>query len=469
MNNGHQPALDIPPQNCEAERALIGSVFLAGMPGDLIDETGIRRDHFYADANAKIWDAVLYLHSKHKPIDAVTVATELDRRKHLVEVGDVKYLASLMETVPNASHGAYYASLVFTAWKSRQAVFACRDLTELAYSCKDHEEINAKAEEALKVIAETGAPQRSVEIGDVLIDVWNSIQTRFKDQQAVGLRTGWEELDRLLVALGASDLSIVAARPSIGKTSFACCLALQAAEAGVVPFVQSLEMNKLELAERLLCAEGHVDAHDVKAGSWSGNVIEQSHKAEALQHALSRLQELPIIIEDTPGLRLQQIAANARRAKRKYGIGLIIVDYLQLVEPADHKVPREQQVALISKGFKNLARELEVPVVLLAQLNRGVENREDKRPRLADLRESGAIEQDADVVMFLHRPEVYDPEDRPGEADVIVAKNRRGRVGTCTLHWNAASTQFLGMARTRDAEYDNSARMFATAGRGDSF
>ena len=259
--------------------------------------------------------------------------------------------------------------------------------------------------------------------------------------------SGFTDLDEKLNGFQGSEIIILAARPSMGKTALVCNIAESVvADSKKGCLIFSLEMSKLELAERLLCIRAKVNGHRLRAGT-----IDEV-ELEALMNAASQLSQTPLFIDDQPGRSMPQIGAVARRLKRRFGLSIIIIDYLQLIEPDDKMAPREQQIALITRRLKYLCKELNIPVIALAQLNRGVELREDKRPRLADLRESGAIEQDADVVMFLHRPAAYDPEDRPGEADIIVAKNRNGPVGSITLSWLSESMRFGNLARINEPD-----------------
>jgi replicative DNA helicase len=280
---------------------------------------------------------------------------------------------------------------------------------------------------------------------DILIDTFDRINLRLEQTGDVtGLTTGFADLDKQMNGLQPTELTILAARPSMGKTALVCNIAEGAAESGAPVLMFSLEQSKLELAERLLCIRARVNGHRLRAGE-----LDEVER-DQLMVASQELSELKIFIDDIPGRTMAQIGAISRRIKRRWGLGVIIIDYLQLIEPEDKSAPREQQIALISRRLKFLCKEVEAPVIALAQLNRGVELREDKRPRLADLRESGSIEQDADVVMFLHRPAAYDPEDRPGEADLIIAKNRNGPTGQVTLAWISESMKFADLTRVPD-------------------
>jgi replicative DNA helicase len=297
-------------------------------------------------------------------------------------------------------------------------------------------------------ILEQQEASTKINLGDILLDTMDRIQERLQQEGSIsGLSSGFVDLDRQLNGFQPTEMVILAARPSMGKTALVCNIAeAAAADSGAGVLLFSLEQSKLELAERLLCIRAKVNGHRLRAGE-----LDEVERDQLLQ-AASELSELPIYIDDKPARTMAQIGAIARRLKRRGKLDLIIIDYLQLIEPEDKAAPREQQIALISRRLKFLSKELTVPVVALAQLNRGVELREDKRPRLADLRESGSIEQDADVVMFLHRPDAYDPEDRPGEVDIIVAKNRSGPTGSVTLTWIKESMRFGNYSAVSEPE-----------------
>jgi replicative DNA helicase len=447
-----------PPQNLEAEMAVIGSVLVSPSPADTLDDLPLlESDWFYADAHRLIWEAIQSLRRSTFPIDAVTVATELDRRKQFEQVGGVKHFTEIMATVPNSSHAAYYAALVASSWKSRIAVYGCREVLEVADTGSD-DEIAAKAEAVLRTITERYNPEVDVSIRDVMVEAWAEIQSRIDSGQPHGTATGFADLDELLIGLGDGELVIVAARPGVGKSAFATCLSLNLGKRGIPSVMISLEMTKLEWSERLLSIESGVSGRKLK------NCMGlDTTEREILLETAGKLSKMPLRIDDRPSQRFSSIAATARRAKRKENIGMLLVDYLQLVQPdlpPSNNRPREQEVASITKSLKILAKELGIPIVVLAQMNRNIENREDKRPRLADLRESGSIEQDADKVLFLHRPSDFEPEERPGEIDVICAKNRNGQTGIVSMAWMAACTRFADLARGREAAIDAASRAF---------
>lgn len=450
MSDRDRPGKDpfagkLPPQNLEAERGVLGSVLLVNEVFDEVADT-LTAAHFYNDANQRIFKAIKDLYERSVRIDAVTLYEELKRTGELEHVGGDDYLVQVMESVPHAAHAKYYADIVRDRAIQRSLVYACNEvLTECFEGGKDTEDVLASAEQKIFSILEQQEMSTKINLQDILIDTFNNIQTRLAQEGEVsGLTTGFVDLDKQTNGLHKAEMIILAARPSMGKTALVCNIAENAAEAGAPTIIFSLEQAKTELAERLLCIRAKVNGHRMRGGELDEAELDQ------LMLASQQLSELPIFIDDAPARTMAQIGAICRRLKRRDGLGLIIIDYLQLVEPEDKSAPREQQIALISRRLKFLSKEIEAPVIALAQLNRGVELREDKRPRLADLRESGSIEQDADVVMFLHRPEAYDPEDRPGEADVIVAKNRSGPTGMVTLAWLAASMRFGDLARVPD-------------------
>jgi replicative DNA helicase len=436
----------LPPQNLEAEQGVLGSIVLSNIAIDDVAEILVA-SHFYSDAHQKIYAAVMTLHEKGiRGIDAVTLHEELSRNNELEEIGGEDYLIEIMGAVPHAAHARYYAEIVRDKWIQRSLTYACSDILAECYEGgRETEDVLASAEQKIFSILEQQEHVEKMAINDILIDTFDRINARLeKAGEISGVTTGFSDLNNQLNGFQPTELIILAARPSMGKTALVCNIAEAVAQAGTSVLLFSLEQSKLELAERLLCIRAKVNGHRLRAGEL--DEVEQ----DQLNVAAQELSQLSLFIDDAPGRTMAQMSAICRRLKRRDDLGMIIIDYLQLIEPEDKKAPREQQIALISRRLKFLAKEVEAPVIALAQLNRGVELREDKRPRLADLRESGSIEQDADVVMFLHRPAAYDPEDRPGEADVIVAKNRSGPTGFVSLAWLADSMRFGDLTRVPD-------------------
>lgn len=429
----------LPPQNLDAERSVLGCILLLN---EAIDEVAdvLQARHFYSDVHQRIYAAVhdMYENGMHA-IDVVTLAEELDKRSELDEIGGVAYLSEILETVPHAAHAKYYADIVCDKWVQRSLIYACSEILRESYEASgETEDILQRAEQSIFRILEQRESAEKLDIKEILLDAWSRIEERTHIEGAIsGLSTGFFDLDKITSGLQPTELIILAARPSMGKTALVCNIAEAVAresKRGVLIF--SLEQSKLDLAERLLCSCSQIDGHALRAGD-----LDESERTEVLK-ACSELSELPVFIDDQPGRSMAQIGALSRRLKRRHDIGLVIVDYLQLIEPEQMSAPREQQIAQITRRLKFLAKDLNLPIIALAQLNRGVELREDKRPRLADLRESGAIEQDADLVMFLHRPEAYEPTDRPGEADLIVAKHRSGPTGIVRLTWRKEVMRF---------------------------
>jgi replicative DNA helicase len=433
----------LPPQNLDAERSVLGSILLVN---EAIDEVAefLESDHFYGDAHRRIYAAILKLHDAgNRGIDPVTLGNELISRSELEEVGGVPYLAEVLESVPHAAHARYYANIVRDKWVQRSLIYACTEILRESYDAAgDTEELLQSAEKHIFQILEGQEETANFEIGNILIDAWDRINERLEnDGSFSGLPTGFTDFDAKTNGLQPSELIILAARPSMGKTALACNWAVNIASTtgrGVLFF--SLEQSRLELAERFLCIRSKINGHKLRSGD-----LDEAERHELMQ-ASQELSEIPLFIDDKPGRTVGQMGAIARRLKRQHDIGLMIVDYLQFVEPEDRHAPREQQIAVITRRLKNIGKELGIPIVALAQLNRGVEMREDKRPRLADLRESGAIEQDADLVTFLHRPDAYDPTDQPGVAEVIIAKHRSGPTGIIPLTWMPEFMRFENLS-----------------------
>jgi len=438
-----------PPASHDAENSVLGCIMLVN---DTIDQVLdlLRAEQFYDDQNRRIFSTIVEMYEDgERGIDAVTLKNRLEKKGELEEAGGVAKLLEIMETVPHAAHVEYYAKIVQEKYLQRQLIYVCNDILKDTYhSGDDVNDVLARAEQKMFAISEQQESLDKLDMRSILLDTWDRINER-RDQEGTtsGLHTGFIGLNELTSGYQPSELIILAARPSMGKTAFVCNSTLAVAgiaKTGVLLF--SLEQSKSELAERLLCIHAKVDGHKVRQGDLSDL---DNH---ALLEGSNELSHYPIFIDDQAGRTMTQIAAISRRMKRQYDIGMVIIDYLQLIEAEDKNQPREQQISSITRRLKFLAKDLHIPVIALAQLNRGVEQREDKRPRLSDLRESGAIEQDADIVMFLHRPEAYDPEDRPGEAFVIVAKNRSGPIGDAHLTWVRQQLRFVDYSPINEPE-----------------
>jgi replicative DNA helicase len=429
----------LPPQNLDAEKSVLGSMLHWN---DSIDEVAafLKPGHFYLDPHQRLFATICRLRDKGlAAIDAVTLAEELAREKQLEEVGGPAYLHEILEAVPHAWHIRYYADIVHEKYVQRSLISTCNEILHSCYdSGREADEILQEAEQKIFSILEQQEHDVKISIREILLDTFSRISDRMQSPGAVsGLATTFADVDHLTTGFQPSELIILAARPSMGKTALVCNWAEAIARtSGQAVLLFSLEQSKLELAERFLCMSAQIDGHKLRCGD-----IDDEQR-RLLLDASHELSEIPIYIDDQPVRNTSQIGAIARRLKRRHNVGLLIIDYLQLVEPDDRRAPREQQIAQITRRLKQLSKELAIPVLALAQLNRGVELREDKRPRLADLRESGAIEQDADLVMFLHRPDAYDPEDRPGTAELLIAKHRSGPTGIVTLTWRKEFMRF---------------------------
>jgi replicative DNA helicase len=427
-----QGGLDrLPPHSKEAERSVLGSCL---RDNNVIDDLVqvIRPDNFYLDAHQKIFQTMLTLREdRSHPVDLVTLAELLKQQKMIEEIGGYKYLAELWDAAPTAANAVYYAKIVRDKALVRQLIHAGTEILRDAYdqACPA-DELLETAERKVLEIAEMGITDQTSTLQEAMRDAYDRIDTRTQHGQlpVSGVPTGFHELNEITAGLQNGELIVVAARPSVGKTSFALSLARNIAVDDKLPvFFVSLEQSRVELAERLLSAQARVENHKIRKGQLSADDMQK------LIVAGGQLREGKIFIDDSPGQNMLRIAANARRLKLRENIRAVMIDYLQLIEPDNRRDPRHEQVAQISRRLKILARELNIPVIALAQLNRGPEDRTDHKPRVSDLRESGSIEQDADVVFMLHRPEMYEQGERDGVVEVIIGKQRNGPTGAITL------------------------------------
>lgn len=428
----------LPPQNLEAEQSVLGCLLLENTAMDEVADT-LHADHFYSDVHQQIYALIGDMRERGKAVDELTLADELAERNLLSEIGGALYIMEILASVPHAAHVKHYAEIVRDKWIQRSLTNVCTEILRDCYEGGDDTaEVLKRAETGIFRIFEQQETASQISMDEIMHETLDRINTRIgKEGNISGLSTGFVDLDRQTNGFQASELVIVAARPSMGKTALVCNIAEWVASAGeTATVIFSLEQSKLELAERFLCIRAKLDGHRLRKG------LLEPDERHALLEASSELSRLPMFIDDTPGRTVAQISAICRRLKRRNRLGLVIIDYLQLIEPEDKRANREQQIAQITRRLKGIAKENSLPVIALSQLNRGVELREDKRPRLADLRESGAIEQDADIVMFLHRPDAYNPEDRPGLAEIIVAKHRSGPTGIVALQWRKESMRF---------------------------
>ncbi len=422
----------VPPQNIEAEQCVLGGILIeAGALLKVIEL--LEPDDFYKESHRLIYSAIIDLFDRNEPQDLVTVHNELKKKGLLEKAGGPLYLAELTETVPVASNIDYYARIVRDKAILRRLIQKSSDIASLCYEeAEDVDDILEYAESAVFELSQSKIRQSFHKINDVLKESIQKVSSLYDKKELItGVPSGFIELDKLTAGFQPSDLIIIAGRPSMGKTAFALNIAQHAAvDHGVPTAIFSLEMSKEQLALRMLCSEAMVDAHRVRTGFLSQDDWRK------LLDAADNLSKTPIFIDDTPALSVLEMRAKARRLKSDQNIGLIIVDYLQLMQGRSGTERREQEISEISRALKAMAKELNVPVIALSQLNRKVEDRPNKRPQMSDLRESGAIEQDADVIAFIYRDEVYnrDPNNpRRGKAEIIVAKQRNGPTGTVLL------------------------------------
>lgn len=438
-----------PPQNIEAEQAVIGAVFFEGEALVTVSERLVPED-FYRTAHQQIYRAMLDIGEKGHPVDLVTVTSALQDNNWLEEVGGISYLTDLANAVPTAANVDYYSKIVQEKSLLRRLIYTATDIVSDGY--ESEEEVETVLDQAERSILEV-AHQRSsgafVSIKDVLIETYDNIEMLHnRENDITGISSGFVELDKMTAGFQRSDLIIVAARPSMGKTAFALNIAQNAAtksKENVAIF--SLEMGASQLVQRMLCAEGNIDATKMRTGALG------DEDWEKLTMAMGSLSSAGIYIDDSPGIRVNDIRAKCRRLKQERGIGMVVIDYLQLIMGSNTKSgeSRQQEVSEISRSLKALARELDVPVIALSQLSRGVESRQDKRPMMSDLRESGSIEQDADIVSFLYRDDYYDQEsENENTIEIIIAKQRNGPVGTVELAFIKEYNKFVDIDRRYD-------------------
>jgi replicative DNA helicase len=417
----------LPPHSPDAERSILGSMIRQNERiGDVLET--IDAEDFYADAHQKIFRAIVGLYDKGSPVDLVVLSEVLKEQKQIEDIGGYPYLALLWDAAPTAANVEYYARIVRDKALTRNVIHVTNEIQRDAYEqAGPTDQLLEGAEQKIFAIAERKITGNVYSAQQIVHEVYDAIDAWQNDPQAGGLSTSLPDLDALIGGFRETELVIVAARPGHGKTALALQFARHAVtEQGAPVLFVSLEQRRIELFKRIMCGMAKVDGHKVRRGKLTNDEIQQ------LLQVGNDLLSRPLFVADEPQQSMLRIAANARRLKSRKGIRLVIVDYLGLIDAGAYKPKaaafrnRQEEVANMSRRLKCLARELELPVVCLAQLNRGPEDRKDHRPRLSDLRESGAMEQDADIVMLLHRPDAYDPNDRPGQLDIIVAKQRDG-------------------------------------------
>jgi replicative DNA helicase len=437
-----------PPQNIEAEQAVLGAIFLEKEA--LIKATEmLKPDDFYRTTHQRIFQVMLDLSESDEPVDLVTVTSELNDRKWLEEVGGVSYLSDLANAVPTAANIEYYVNIVEEKALLRRLIKAATQIASNGYAGQDEiQDILNQAERSIMDISGRRANDGFVAIKDVLVETYERIETLHNStSEMTGIPSGYRDLDKMTSGFQSSDLIILAARPSVGKTAFALNVAQNvAARAGKTVAIFSLEMSAPQLVQRMLCAEGNIDANRMRTGTF------QDPDWEKLTMAIATLSKASIFIDDTPGITVNQIRAKCRRLKAEHGLGIILIDYLQLINGSG-KENRQQEISNISRTLKGIARELDCTVIALSQLSRAVEQRQDKRPMLSDLRESGSIEQDADIVAFLYRDDYYDHEsENKNVIEILIAKQRNGPVGKVELAFLKEYNKFVNLSRQEDRQ-----------------
>lgn len=437
----------LPPHNIEAEQSLLGSLLI---DRDAVIKVAsyVRSDDFYQTSNGMIYQAIIDLYNRREPTDFVTLTDELTRRERLDTVGGISYLSSLITSVPTAVHVEYYGRIVERTATLRRLIDAGSEIVAIGYQDGvEADDALDNAERALFAVSETRQTGDFHSIAEVLDRFFDQIDYMQQHRgEVVGVATGFADLDQLTGGLQRSDLVIVAARPSMGKTAFALGVAYGAAlQHGKTVGIFSMEMSAEQLVQRLLATETGVDSHRLRLGQINDN------EWDRISRAFGRLSEANIFIDDSAAASIMDIRSKARRLQAEHGVDVIIVDYLQLMS-GRRTENRVQEISEISRGLKGLARELNVPVVALSQLSRAVETRADHRPMLSDLRESGSIEQDADIVMFIYREEKYDEtSDKKGIAEIMVAKHRNGPVGSINLRFFEQTARFADLELYRES------------------
>jgi replicative DNA helicase len=437
----------IPPQNLEAEQSLLGSLLIDKNAitkiADMVNEID-----FYDDKHGIIYSTILELYEKHQPIDILNVANRLNEKNKLKLIGGRTYLVGLTNTVPSSSHVVSYSEIVSKKATLRRLISASADISEMAYKeDEDAAKLLDEAEQKLFGVSQQHLKQNFIPIKDILDNAFDRIDELQNNKgQLRGVPTGFLALDKKLAGLQKSDLVILAARPSIGKTSLALDIARSVAKHKVPVGLFSLEMSKEQLVDRLICAEADVDLWKLRTGQLSTR--EEDDDFARINYAMGVLAETEIYIDDSAASNIMDIRTKARRLKMEHDLGLVVIDYLQLMEGRRND-NRVQEIAEISRALKGLARELDVPVLALSQLSRGVESRTPPIPKLADLRESGSIEQDADVVMFIYREDYYKKDSaRPNVAEIHIAKHRNGPTGVVDLYFEANKASFRNLDKT---------------------
>jgi replicative DNA helicase len=434
----------VPPHSVEAEQAVLGCMLLDSDVIPTVTEL-IRSSDFYREDHREICEAITDIVEQAGPVDIITVSEQLQRRGTLEKAGGMDYLASITSAVPTTANARHYAKIVEGKSLLRKLIKAAQEIAGMSYEAADEAEfVLDRAEKSIFDIIERRSTQGFAHIKDVLLEAFIRLEELYNSKSPItGVPTGFTDLDMKTAGLQNSDLVLIAARPGMGKTALALNIAQYAAVQKHVPVALfNLEMSKDQLVNRMLCSEVMVDSHRMR----TGRLDDEDWKKIA--RALGPLSEAPIYIDDTPGVTVMDIRAKCRRLKLEKKLGLVVIDYLQLMRGREKAESRQQEVSEISRSLKILAKELSVPVLTMSQLSRGPESRSDHRPMLSDLRESGAIEQDADIVMFLYRDDYYNPDsEKKNRAEIIIAKHRNGSTGTIYLKWFDKYTKFANLER----------------------
>ena len=437
----------VPPQDIEAEQAVVGSM-LTDQDAVVAAIETLKPEDFYREDNKIIYEAILNIYNRAEPIDIITLKSELSSMGKLDAVGGLEYIAQLPDKVPTTSNVDRYIKIVQDKAMLRNLIKTANEIISLGYDqTEDVEDVMDHAEKKIFDVMQRKNQKGYTSIKDILIESFAKLEELYNQKQHVtGVPTGFIELDKKTAGLHGSELILIAARPAMGKSAFALNIGTYAATRANIPVaIFSLEMSKDQIGNRILCSEALVDSNNVRTGELNDEELSK------LAETSGELSQAQIFVDDTPGISVMEIRAKCRKLKLEKNIGLVIIDYLQLIQGSGKSSSREQEIAEISRSLKILAKEIDVPVIALSQLSRAVESRPDHRPMLSDLRESGSIEQDADIVMFLYRDDYYNEEsEKKNIAEVIIAKQRAGSTGTVELAWLGNYTKFANLEKYRE-------------------
>ena len=437
----------VPPQDIEAEQAVVGSM-LTDQDAVVAAIETLKPEDFYREDNKIIYEAILNIYNRAEPIDIITLKSELSSMGKLDAVGGLEYIAQLPDKVPTTSNVDRYIKIVQDKAMLRNLIKTANEIISLGYDqTEDVEDVMDHAEKKIFDVMQRKNQKGYTSIKDILIESFTKLEELYNQKQHVtGVPTGFIELDKKTAGLHGSELILIAARPAMGKSAFALNIGTYAATRANIPVaIFSLEMSKDQIGNRILCSEALVDSNNVRTGELNDEELSK------LAETSGELSQAQIFVDDTPGISVMEIRAKCRKLKLEKNIGLVVIDYLQLIQGSGKSSSREQEIAEISRSLKILAKEIDVPVIALSQLSRAVESRPDHRPMLSDLRESGSIEQDADIVMFLYRDDYYNEEsEKKNIAEVIIAKQRAGSTGTVELAWLGNYTKFANLEKYRE-------------------